>query len=137
MQLPLRAQTICTAKASISLPTESAQVSSYLNQFLVNSICYTFFFTGVWLKACNSMANPFVYYALMPAYQRAVIKTFCPCWRKESGLDRSKSASIATVSSGLERSKSASIATVSSGIERSKSASIATVSAGSSNMQIT
>ena len=34
---------------------------------------------GLWLSAFNSVANPFVYFVLLPAFRRATMKTLLPC----------------------------------------------------------
>ena len=38
---------------------------------------------GLWLSAFNSIANPFVYFVLLPAFRRSTIKLFCPCLGKK------------------------------------------------------
>ena len=42
--------------------------------FVVNTASFKI---GMWLMTVNSMANPFVYASLMPAYRRSIMKTFC------------------------------------------------------------
>ena len=38
---------------------------------------------GLWLSAFNSVANPFVYIILLPAFRRATLKTLLPCMKNE------------------------------------------------------
>ena len=50
---------------------------SYIKNTLIQLI-------GLWLSAFNSVANPFVYFVLLPAFRKATLKTLLPCMKNKS-----------------------------------------------------